>query len=312
VRWCDVVTESFSPKGMKALSLDYETLRDVNPNLIMLSTCLMGQTGPMAMFAGYGNLAASIAGFYNITGWPDRPPAGPFGAYTDYIAPRYNAIAVLAALDHFRRTGEGQHIDLSQAESAMHFLTPAILDYTANGNIQSRTGNADLYSAPHGVYPTMGDDEHIAIVCDNDAQWLALCEIIPNLDSNDKTLHSAKDRLARQTQLDQLISEFTQTQQGYDLEEKLQAVKVAAAVVQNSTELTKDPQLAHLGHFVTLPHHEGGNTVIEGARIHMSRSESSMDTSAPTFARDMMFVLNEVLHYDDEKIGALLVAGILE
>jgi crotonobetainyl-CoA:carnitine CoA-transferase CaiB-like acyl-CoA transferase len=151
VRWADVVTESFSPKAMKAFGLDYATLKKINPGIIMLSTCLMGQSGPLSKFAGYGNLAAAIVGFYEVTGWTDREPAGPFGAYTDYIAPRYNAIAVLAALEHRRRTGEGQHIDLSQAEAALHFLAPAILDYTANGHIAGRDGNTDPHFAPHGV-----------------------------------------------------------------------------------------------------------------------------------------------------------------
>jgi crotonobetainyl-CoA:carnitine CoA-transferase CaiB-like acyl-CoA transferase len=312
VRWCDVLTESFSPKAMKAFGLDYETLRRVNPKLIMLSTCLMGQTGPLSMFAGYGNLAAAIAGFYAITGWPDREPAGPFGAYTDYIAPRFNAIAILAALDHRARTGEGQLIDLAQAEAAMHFLTPAILDYVANGHVQSRMGNADPCFAPHGVYATAGDDRHIAIACETDAQWLAMCDVVPDLDRTDLSLHTAKGRVSRRTELDQVIARYTRSQHGPDLEAQLQGAGVPAAVVQNSPELVADPQLNHLGHFVAIPHHEGGNTMIESARIHMSRSRPCVDASAPTFARDMMFVLNEVLRYDDAKIGELLVAGVLE
>jgi benzylsuccinate CoA-transferase BbsF subunit len=102
----------------------------VKPDLVMLSTCLMGQSGPLATFAGYGNLAAAISGFSNLGGWPDRPPSGPFSAYTDYVSPRFIAAAILAALDHRRRTGEGQYVDLSQAEASLHFLAPAILDYT--------------------------------------------------------------------------------------------------------------------------------------------------------------------------------------
>jgi benzylsuccinate CoA-transferase BbsF subunit len=125
VRWADVVTESFAPGRMRALGLDYETLRQVNPRLVMLSTCLMGQTGPRAGFAGYGNLAAAISGFSNLGGWPDRAPAGPFSAYTDYVSPRFIALAILAALEHRRRTGEGQYIDCSQAECSLHFLGPA-------------------------------------------------------------------------------------------------------------------------------------------------------------------------------------------
>src|SRR5215813_4286291 len=165
VRWADVVTESFSPNVMRAWGLDYAALQQVKPDIIMLSTCLMGQSGPFAQFAGFGNLAAAISGFFSLTGWPDRPPAGPFGAYTDYVAPRFTAVAILAALDYRRRTGHGQYIDQSQAEASTHFLTPAILDYSANARSLSREGNFDAHQAPHGVYPAAGEDRWAAIVC---------------------------------------------------------------------------------------------------------------------------------------------------
>ena len=209
VRWCDVVTESFSPKAMKAFGLDYESLLAVNSDVIMLSTCLFGQTGPLSMFAGYGNLAAAIAGFYTITGWPNREPAGPFGAYTDYIAPRYNAAAVIAALDYRDRSGEGQHIDLAQAESAMHFLTPAILDYMANDNVQSRIGNSDPYCAPHGVYPVSGDDAHIAIACETEEQWYALKDLLSIPGASADLYDSMKARIKNRDTLDEIICQFT-------------------------------------------------------------------------------------------------------
>jgi benzylsuccinate CoA-transferase BbsF subunit len=163
VRWADVVTESFSPKAMKGWGLDYESLKKIKPDIIMISSCLMGQTGPMAKFAGFGNLAAALTGFFNLTGWPDRVPAGPFSAYTDYVAPRFTAISILAALDHRRRTGQGQYIDQSQAEATLHCLSPAILDYTVNGHVQEALGNRDLYFAPHGVYPSAGSDRWVTI-----------------------------------------------------------------------------------------------------------------------------------------------------
>src|SRR5260370_31490067 len=116
VRWADVVTESFSPKAMRAWGFDYESLRKVNPKIIMLSSCLMGQTGPLAKIAGFGNMAAAIVGFHNLTGCPDRPPAGLFAPYTDYVPPRLTAMALLAAPDYWRGTGVGQQFDQSQAE----------------------------------------------------------------------------------------------------------------------------------------------------------------------------------------------------
>ncbi len=107
VRWGDIVTESFSPKAMRAWGLTYEALRQLKPDLIMVSSCLMGQTGPFSKFAGYGNLAAAMCGFGNLCGWPDRAPAGPYGPYTDCVAPRFTIASIVAALEYRRRTGRG-------------------------------------------------------------------------------------------------------------------------------------------------------------------------------------------------------------
>jgi hypothetical protein len=131
VRWADVCLDSFTAGTIAELGLGYEVLREINPSIIMASTCLLGQTGPAAALAGYGYHAAAICGFYEITGWDDRPPAGPFNAYTDTIAPRFLAATLMAALDHRRRTGQGQYVDQAQMESALYFLAPEILDYQA-------------------------------------------------------------------------------------------------------------------------------------------------------------------------------------
>ncbi len=313
VRWADVVTESFSPKAMPAWGLDYESLRGIKPDIIMLSTCLMGQSGPLTRFAGFGNLAAAISGFANITGWPDRPPAGPFGAYTDYVAPKFAAAAVLAALEHRRRTGMGQHIDLSQAEAALHFLGPALLDYTANGRVQERVGNRDREMAPHGVYPCAGDDRWVAIAVAGDDQWRALCEAMgrPQL-AADARYAGAAERLARADELDAIVSEWTQVREPHDVEEALQACDVAASAVQNSRELYCDLQLAFRGHFVDLPHDVVGTATVEGSRFRLSRTPARVERSGPTLGRDNEHVLKEILGYDEERIVDLITAGALE
>src|SRR5437667_76773 len=125
--WAEVVVESYTPRVMRAFGLAYEDLRAVNPRLVMLSTCLQGQTGPYAEFPGFGQLAAALSGFYEIAGWADRAPAPPYGAYTDYVVPRLAATALLAAIDHQRRTGEGQHLDVSQVESALDLHADPVL-----------------------------------------------------------------------------------------------------------------------------------------------------------------------------------------
>jgi crotonobetainyl-CoA:carnitine CoA-transferase CaiB-like acyl-CoA transferase len=313
VRWADVVCESFTPKGMKGFGLDYETLRAVKPDLIMLSTCLMGQTGPLSGFAGYGNLAAAMTGFYELTGWPDRPPAGPFGAYTDYIAPRFNAAAVLAALEHRRLTGEGQHIDLAQAEAALHFLAPAILDYTVNGAVASRDGNRDREMCPHGVYPCAGEDRWVALAARDERDWRALCEALgaPAL-AREPRFASLEARRAHAGALDAALAALTAPLEMEEIERRLRAAGVPASGVYNSPEAARDPQLRHRDHFVTVAHPTQGESVVEGPRFRLSRTPARVTGPAPSFGDSTQWVLETVLGYDDERLAALAIAGALE
>ncbi len=312
LRWADVVTESFSPRAMRAWGYDYESLRKVKPDLIMLSSCLMGQSGPYARMAGFGNMAAAISGFHNLAGWPDRAPAGVFGAYTDYVAPRYTAIAILAALEFRRRTGKGQYIDQSQAESALHFLAPAILDFTVNGRVQSRAGNADPDFAPHGVYPAAGQDRWIAIVCRDDDEWRRLCAAIgrPELGS-DLRYATASERLKRREELDGIIARWTREMNPHDIEATLQSHGIPAHEVQNSRQAWRDPHLQHRGHFVALPHPTYGTTTVEGPRARLSRTPARVRQAAPTLGQHNQYVLETILGYGEDRITELVAAGTL-
>jgi benzylsuccinate CoA-transferase BbsF subunit len=312
VRWADIVTESFSPKAMRAWGYDYESMRKVKPDIIMLSSCLMGQSGPLAKIAGFGNMAAAISGFHNLTGWPDRPPAGPFGAYTDYIAPRFSAMALISALDHRRRTGEGQYIDHSQAECAIHFLAPAILDYTANGRVAGRVGNADYDFAPHGVYPASGDDRWVAIACRDDDDWRRLCSVIGREDlARDARYGSAAQRREHRAVLDSAIAAWSKMLEPVEAEKQLQSRGVPAHQVQNSAETYVDPQLQHRGHFVDLKHPTLGKFTVEGPRAKLSRTPADVRRAAPMLGQHNQYVLEEILKYDEENITELAAAGVL-
>ncbi len=312
VRWADVVTESFSPKAMRAWGLDYESLRRVKPDIIMLSSCLFGQSGPLAMFAGFGTMGAAVAGFNSVTGWPDREPAM-VGAYTDYVSPRFTLAAILAALDHRDRTGRGQYIDFSQAEASLHFLAPALLDYTVNGRVQGRIGNRDPQMAPHGVYPAAGENRWVAIAVGSDEQWRALCDVLgrPEL-ASDERFATLEARLAHQDELDDIVSDWTRQREMGEAEAALQARGVPAHAVQNSTEAVRDPQLLHRGHFVRLDHEVHGTTTVEGSRFRLSRTPARIERSAPTFGRDNQYVLETLLGYSQERIAELAAAGVLE
>jgi crotonobetainyl-CoA:carnitine CoA-transferase CaiB-like acyl-CoA transferase len=313
VRWADVVCESFTPGVMRGWDLHYESLRGVKPDIIMLSTSLMGQSGPLTGFAGFGSLAAAIAGFYDITGWADRPPAGPFGAYTDTIAPRYTAIAILAALEHKRRTGEGQYIDQSQAEASLQFLSAALLDYTANGRVQSRNGNFDPDLAPHGTYPAAGQERWVAIAVGDDEQWRALCDVIgrPEL-IEDARFATRQARLAHRDEADAIVAAWTETRDAQEVESALQARGLPASVVEGSSDLFADPQLIHRGHLVEVEHPQHGAIHVEGSRFRLSRTPARIDRGAPTLGQHNQRVLEEVLGYDDDRIAALVADGVLE
>ena len=316
VRWADVVTESFSPKAMRAWGFDYESLRKVNPKIIMLSSCLMGQSGPLAKIAGFGNMAAAIVGFHNLTGWPDRPPAGVFGAYTDYVAPRFTAMALLAALDYRRRTGVGQYIDQSQAECAIHFLGPAILDYTVNGRIGERVGNSDPVFAPHGVYKTAqqdhDDDDWVAIACRDDDDWRRLCSAMKNESlARDPRFATAADRREHRDAIDSSIAAWTRTLDAAAIESLLQSHNVPSHQVQNSKAAYSDPQLIHRRHFVQLEHPTLGKFTVEGPRAKLSGTPAKVRRPAPTLGQDNQYVLEKILNYDETQITELVSSGAL-
>ncbi len=309
VGWADVVLESFTPGTMAGWGLGYDDLVGINPEVIMASSCVMGQLGPYRNFAGFGNMSASVAGFFDITGWPDRLPAGPYMAYTDYTSPRFTAAAILAALDHRRRTGQGQYLDFSQMEAATHFLTPALLEYQRSGEMITRMGNADLVYCPHAVYPTDGDDNWIAIVCENDKQWSALATEMRRSDLAELGL---EERRERQAELDELISAWTSPQIGAGLQIRLQARGVAAHQVQNSGECFTDPQLVHRRHFQWAPHPEAVSVPIDAMPYTLSRSSGEFRWAGPTYGQHSMEVLEDILGYDGERVAELAIAEVLE
>lgn len=312
-RWADVITESFAPGNMARFGLDFETLRQDNPGLIMLSSCLNGQTGPWAGLAGFGTMGLHLAGFGDLAGWPDRPPAGPAGAYTDYIAPKFTAAAILAALEHRRRTGEGQYIDFSQAEASQQFLAPALLDYFVNGNVQAREGNASPDFAPHGVYPVAGDNQWVALACTTDAHWQALCRAMRREDlASDPSLATAPDRVARRDELDVVVGEWTRACDATTAEQTLQAAGVPVHRLNNSSAAFADPQLGFRGHFVTVQHPELGAVPVENTRFILSETPARVASPGPTFGQHNEHILRDILGMTDDEVVEVIAAGALE
>lgn len=313
VRWADVVVESYTPRAMRNFGLDYESLRKEKPDLIMLSSCLGGQSGPWCELAGFGTMGAQLAGFGELAGWPDRTPAGPFGAYTDYIAPKFTVAAIMAALDHRRRTGDGQYIDLSQSECSQQFIAPALLDFQANGRVMKRMGNASLVHAPHGVFPCDGTDKWVAIAVENHAQWQGLCEAIGASDwAADPRLATAKGRLAASQELEARLGGWTAQRSQDEVETTLQRCGVPAFRSATSADLLADPQLAHRGHFIQAEHAELGPVTIESSRFKLSDTPAQVRRAGPVYGQDNEFVLREILGLSEDEVVEYIAAGAVE
>jgi crotonobetainyl-CoA:carnitine CoA-transferase CaiB-like acyl-CoA transferase len=310
--WADVVIESFVPGQMAKFGLDYPSLRAINPHVIMVSSSLMGQTGPNAQLTGFGNIGAALSGMQRLVGERGETPLGPFGPYTDYVAPRFALLALLAAIDRRRRTGEGCHLDISQAEATVSLISPQILDYEANGRIAEPQGNRDEQFAPNGVFRTRGEPQWVAVTARDDGDWARLAAIVGGQAlASDPRFATQAARKANEDALEALISAWTAERGAFEIEATLQAAGVPAHVVADTAEVVADDQLNHLGHFVRLPHPRFGESVFDASRFQMSATPARYARTAPTFGRDNAYVLAEVLGYSQDRIDALSAAGAL-
>lgn len=307
----DVVINAFSPGVLEKFGLGHDDLMAVNPQLIAVSTTLFGHSGPLSSIPGFGNMGAAMGGYYELTGWSDRLPAGPFLAYTDATSPRLTAAVILAALDWRNRNGKGMSIDFAQAEGGIHFLTEAMLDQEVNGYAQTRMGNADRWMAPHGAYPcgSIEDDAWIAIACETDEHWKQLAG---ELGRDDLASLTVADRLECQAELDGIIGAWTTGQDPVELHTALQALRIPAHQVQNSPEVTVDPQLLHRDHFHQVPHGTYGHSWAEQYGFRLSRSQGTPRRAGPPWGEHNFDVLMELLGYDVEKIAELTIAGVLD
>ena len=309
--WADVLVESFRPGQMAKFGLDYATLAAESPGLIMVSSSLLGQTGPHSSFGGFGNIGAALGGFQQITGLPDTPPVGPYGAYTDFPAPRMALIALLAALDERRRTGRGRHIDVSQVEAAATFLAPEIADAAATGRVKAAQGNRDAAIAPNVVLRTAGADEWVAISARSDAEWGQLADMIGGA-ALEPRYASLAGRQADETAVEALLATWALTQTAQQVEDRLQAAGIAAHKIAAPADVMADAHLNARGCFVHLPHPAGADTLFEASRCELSATPAEYIRPAPSFGRDSPDILGDLLGLDAAHIAELGAQGVLK
>lgn len=313
VPWADIVVESFTPKAMRQWGLDYENLRALRPDLIMLSTCMQGQTGPNALYPGFGQLMAALSGFYYISGYGPGSCTPPYGAYTDFIAPRFSTCALLAALDYRRRTGQGQYIDMAQYEAAMQNLAPALIDYFATGRVLGPRGNASERYAPHGAYRCAdedGNERWIAIAVEGDDQWHAMLAAL-GTSTTDPRFATAPSRIENAPAIDEFVGSLTRVHNAHDLTKKLQAAGVAAYPVENCVDIHQDDNLEAFGFWHWLEHKEMGPSPYEGFAHRMSRTPGELRRAAPILGQDNDEVFREMLSLSSDEIEQLKKENVI-
>lgn len=315
VSWCDVLAENFAPKAMAKWGLDYASLAAKKPELIMISTCLHGQTGPDRNYPGFGGQGSALSGFNHLTGWPDLEPLGPYGTITDSLAPRFVALLVASALIHRRRTGQGQYIDFSQVEGGVVCLSESILSYTANGERLGRMGNRSRHAAPHGVFPcaARGDDgdRWVVIAVHDDEDWGRFVGALgaPSW-AADPRYTTTEGRLAAIDDLERRIGEWTRLHQAEDVERTLQEAGVEAAVVNNFEDLLNDSQLASRRHFQVVDHAVIGEHLCEMNAMRFSATPGEIRTAAPCLGQHNEQVYREILGMTSDEYEALRADGV--
>lgn len=313
IDWADVVVESFTPGNMAKFGLDYATVSRDRPDLVMLSTCLRGQDGPERHYGGFGGQGVAVTPLYSATGWPDRQPAGPWGAYTDFCAPRFGISALVSALLHRRRTGVGQYIDLSQVEAAMHFAEPLLLDHQVNGRETAPQGHTRAHACPHTLLPTSSDDRYVTVACETSEQWQALVAITaPLLDRwSGADLADVADRAEHGDVIEERLNRWAMPQEPFALAERLATNGVPSSVVQWSTELLEDPQLQHRRYYTVLDHDEVGPVLYDGTGSIMSETPAIQRSAAPCLGQHTNHVLRDLLGLSEAEITSYQDAGAL-
>jgi crotonobetainyl-CoA:carnitine CoA-transferase CaiB-like acyl-CoA transferase len=320
VAMSDIVAEGFSPGVLDNWGLGYEVLKSIKPDIIYVQQSGMGAHGTYGRFRTVGPIANAFAGLSEMSGLPEPAmPAGWGYSYLDWMGAYSFAAAMLSALFHRNRTGEGQWIDASQTEVGLFINGTAILDWSANDRIWTRYGNRSPYkpAAPHGVYPCAGEDRWIAIACFTDAEWRALAEVARRpgwLD--DERFSNLPGRLAHQSALDALVGEWTRGQDRYAAMLALQKAGVPAGVCQTAGDrCDNDPQLQALEWLTEVTGTKIGRWPVAEVPVKMSESPAyiggRLDRGAPCYGEDNDYVYGELLGMSKREIEQLAADGVI-
>lgn len=308
----DIILDNYGQDPFPKWGIDYENARRIRPDIIMIRSSTTGRSGPRAGLAGLGYGIAASAGWNALMGFPGDPPIGMGPAFPDYsVNLHHMLVSLLVSLEHRRKTGQGQYIDLSQHESSITWLGPAILDYTVNGHILEPTGNRHPNFAPHGVYPAAGDERWIAIGAAPE-KWESFKAVAAEdgVRFDEPEIQTHADRKANEDLLDEKVKAWTSGQDASRLTERLQAAGIAAYPLNDGSDLVVDPQLAARHHYRRLAHPEAGERLWDHHAFRLSGAPGDPRRS-PLLGEHNDWLFGELLGLDDEEVAMAYVDSVI-
>jgi crotonobetainyl-CoA:carnitine CoA-transferase CaiB-like acyl-CoA transferase len=310
----DIVVENFSPRVMPNWGLDYQKLKEVKPDLIMLSMSAMGQGGPWKDYVAFAPTLHALSGLTHLTSFEKDAPIGLGYAYADIVAGLYAALAVLAALEHRDRTGQGQYIDLSEYEAICTLMGPALLDASVNDKEILPHGNCSdhMVAAPYGCYPCSGEDRWCVIAVSGEEEWQSLCRVLghPDWMKEDRFITGVK-RKENRKELDELLTKWTAQHTAEDVVNLLQEAGIPSGVVQNAEDLSRDPQLLARNFFGQLEHPVLGKTISDRSPIRFEEDSTVDWKAAPQLGEDNRCVFLELLGLTESDFSSYVGKGII-
>lgn len=310
----DVVIENFSPRVMSNWGLNYERLKEVRPDLIMVSMSGMGQTGPWKDSVALGPTIQALSGLTYLSSFNEDSPMGLGYSHADTIAGLYAVLAVLAALEYREGKGIGQYIDLSEYEAVCTVMGPTFLDILANQKDVLPQGNQSDHvpAAPYGCYRCLGADRWCVIAVFNEVEWQALCEVMGNPNwSQEERFSTLSKRKKHAEELDELLGRWTGKHRAEELVCLLQEAGVPAGVVQSAEDLAGDPHLKARDYFVELEHQVQGNKISEASPIKFTDSTTADWRAAPLLGEDNRYVYIELLGLRERELSSYIERGIV-
>jgi benzylsuccinate CoA-transferase BbsF subunit len=305
----DVVVENMRPGVLRRMGLGYEDLCEVKPDIIMLSSSAVGATGPESTNAGYAPTFAALSGIIDYTGHPDEPPMMLSGS-VDLRVGATSAFAVLAALYHKQRTGEGQYIDLSSTEVMSSMMGDAFLEHSITGRVPQRIGNRDIAMAPHGCYRCKGEPSWISIAVGDDAEWTALQSVIEDPELEEEAFAGPLERWRNQDRLDEIVERWTRERGAVEAVTLLQRAGVPSLPVHNGVSLAEDPHVRERGILQKVEHPRLGERLVVGPPWKLEGA--GIRRASPLLGESNQYVLGEILGLSQEEIEQLQKAEALQ